>query len=120
MHLPCHQLQTTKDPQAEMQMLQQQLEQQRQQDAQQLHEVTSAAKQSVNEQFLNMQAEAAKRAELGKSTAAAAASTDDIRRQRGTLAWNQALAAELKATREEASALKNEKQAVFQQQMEMR
>ena len=113
------------DPQAQVQMLQKQLEQQRQQSAQQLHEVTSAAKQSVNEQFLQAQAEAAKRAQLEKSAAAAAASTDDIRRQRGTLAWNQALAAELKAAREEtraalreASAMKQEKQAFFEQQME--
>ncbi len=37
---------------------------------------------------------------LAMSAAAAAASTDGIRKQRGTLAWNQALAAELGATRE--------------------
>ena len=88
------------DPQAEVLLIQKQVEQEREQARQKLHEVTSAAKQTVNEHFLQMASEAAKKEELARSAAAAAATTDEIRKQRGTVAWNESLTSELKAARE--------------------
>ena len=96
------------DPQAEILLMQKQFEQEREQAKQNLHEVTSAAKQTVNDHFLQMASETAKKEELARSAAAAAASTDEIRKQRGTLAWSQALAAELKVAREAHETAKHE------------
>lgn len=81
------------DTNVEIQALQQKLAEEREFNRLKLHEATSAARQTVNEQAHHM---------------AAAASTDGIRRARAAQVFNEQLAGELREARQATAAAKGE------------
>ena len=80
-----------------------------------MHEATASAKQSVHQEMLALQGDVKRAEEMAR--AAAAASTDEIRANRGTRAWNEALAQELRESRRQVASLQDEKREFFEQQM---
>ena len=102
-------------PTQQLEALQRTLEREREQSKLKLHEVTASTQQSVNQQMMEMQGRVMRAEEIARS--AAAASTDEIRASRGTRAWNEALAEELRAAKREVQNMQEEKRAFFEQQM---
>ena len=110
------------DPNREVEALERRLQQEKQQSEQKLHEAMAASQQTANQKMLEIRGEVKRAEDLAR--AAAAASTDEIRQNRGTQAWNKALVAELRQAREAAAAaqgqvvsMQNERRAFFEQQM---
>ena len=112
-------------PQMQIQALERRLEEEGQQSQQRLHEATAANKQSVNQQMAEITGEIQRATDLARATGAAASSTDDIQKNRGTQQWKEQLVAELRSARGAAAAaqsqvttMRSEKQAFFEQQLE--
>ena len=106
---------TQVQPTQQLEALQRRLEQEREQSQLKLHEVTASTQQTVNQQMMELQGRVMRAEEIARS--AAAASTDEIRANRGTRAWNEALAEELRSAKRQVLSMQDEKKAFFEQQM---
>ena len=112
-----------------MEQIERRLREMRERDEQKLHEATAATKQSVNQKMLEIEGEVKRAADLARAASAAASSTDDIRKNRGTQAFNEQLQAELRSVKETArnenamlrsqlATMEQDKKAFFEQQLE--
>ena len=102
---------TAMESNEQLQALERKLQEERQQSQLRLHEATASAQQTVNQKMLEMQGEV-KRAQ-GMARSAAAASTDDIRRNRGTQAWSDTLTEELHNAKKQVTNLQEEKRVLL-------
>ena len=103
------------DPNREVVALERRLEQERQQSQLMLHEATASTKASVNAVVSQMQGEVKKAQDMAR--AAAAASTDEIRENRGRPEWTDALALELREARGQITTMQDERKAFLEQQV---
>ena len=102
-------------PSQQIQALERKLEEERQQSQLRLHEATASAKQTVNQQMLEMKGEVLRAQDMAR--AVAAASTDEIRANRGRQAWGEQFALELRDARSQVASLQANNQAFFEQQV---
>ena len=112
------------DPIKQVEAMERRLREERLQSEQKLHEATASAKQTVNQKMLEIQGEVKRATDLARAAGAAASSTDDIRRNRGTQQWDEQLGAELRMAKEAAATaqsqvatMQSEKKEFFEQSL---